>query len=222
MDGHCNTHTIHEAISFPRGTQPNPTQHVPGNSKKARKSVDKPKSPIADPLPQVILGLLTLGIQIGRDNGKKNPKSKNPIFPKKGKKSKTSNQATGATGATGNDKGTIPKRKCTICNGPHDNLMYCSKLSQYLPYGTQQLPHPVSLCLKCLSTKHKNAKNCDHWGNKFWKSQLCPTTNKHYLMCNGCSHHLPPIKYMSDHHEPSLGYKNFTLMKQCLVMMCSE
>ena len=78
MDGHCNTHTIHEAISFPRGTQPNPTQHVPGNSKKARKRVDKPKSPIADPLPQVILGLLTLGIQIGRDNSRKKP-----IFPKK-------------------------------------------------------------------------------------------------------------------------------------------
>ena len=77
MDGHCNTHTLHEAISFPRGwfnTQPNPTQHknVPGNSKKARKRVDKPEPPIADPLPQVILGLLTLGIQIGRDNSSKN------------------------------------------------------------------------------------------------------------------------------------------------------
>ena len=93
--------------------------------------------------------------------------------------------------------------------------MYCSKLTQYLPYGTNQLPPPVSLCLTCLSTKHKNAKNCDHMSNRYYKSQLCSTTNKHYLMCNGCSHHLPAIKYMSDHHEPSLGYKNFTLIKQC-------
>ena len=148
MDGHCNTHTIHEAISFPRGTQPNPTQHVPGNSKKARKRVDKPKSPIADPLPQVILGLLTLGIQIG-----------------KSKKTKTSNQATGPTGANGNDTGTVPKPKYTLCNGAHSNLMFCSKLSQYLPYGTKQLPPPVSLCLKCLPTKDKNAKDFDHRGN---------------------------------------------------------
>ena len=45
MDGHCNTHTLHEAISFPRGfnTQPNPTQHnnVPGNSRKVEKRVQK-------------------------------------------------------------------------------------------------------------------------------------------------------------------------------------
>ena len=93
--------------------------------------------------------------------------------------------------------------------------MYCSKLTQYLPYGTNQQPPPVSLCLACLSTKHWNAKNCDHMSNIFYKSQLCPITNKHYLMCKGCAHHLPAIKYMSDHHEPSLGYKNFTLMKQC-------
>ena len=51
--------------------------------------------------------------------------------------------------------------------------------------------------------------------NRFYKTQLCPTTKKHYLMCNGCEHHLPAIRYMSDHHEPSLGYKNFTHMKQC-------
>ena len=209
MDGHCNTHTIHEAISFPRGTQPNPTQHVPGNSKKARKRVDKPKSPKADPLPQVILGLLTLGIHIGRDNS-----SKNPIFPKKGK-SKTSNQAKGATGATGNDTGTVHKPKCTLCTGAHSNLMFCSKLTQYLPYGNNQVKPHVSLCVKCLGTVAEKAKKCDHYGNKYWKSQLCPTTNKHYLMCNGCSHHLPAMKYLKDHHKPSIGYKNFTLMKHC-------
>ena len=107
MDGHCNTHTIHEAISFPRGFNTHPqTQHnnVPGNSRKVRKRVqktdllgntlwksdgtpkwtsilvDKPEPPIADPLPQVILGLLSLAISIGRGNS-----SKNPIFPKASK-----------------------------------------------------------------------------------------------------------------------------------------
>ena len=42
--------------------------------------VDKPEPPIADPLPQVILGLLSLAISIGRGNS-----SKNPIFPKASK-----------------------------------------------------------------------------------------------------------------------------------------
>ena len=125
------------------------------------------------------------------------------------------NNTTGAKNTTGGATGTTPKYKCTICNGPHGNLMYCSKLTQYLPYGTNQLPPPVSLCLTCLSTKHKNAKNCDHMSNRYYKSQLCSTTNKHYLMCTGCKHHLPAIKYLKDHHKPSIGYKNFTLMKQC-------
>ena len=87
-------------------TQPNPTQHnnVPGKFRKVRKRVqktdllgntlwncdgtpqwtsilvDKPEPPPADPLQQVILGLLSLAISIGRGNS-----SKNPIFPKASK-----------------------------------------------------------------------------------------------------------------------------------------
>ena len=33
-------------------------------------------------------------------------------------------------------------------------------------------------------------------------------------MCNGSEHHLPAIRYMSKHHDPSLGYKNFTAMRK--------
>ena len=69
------------------------------------------------------------------------------------------------------DGGTPDKPKFTLCTGAHSNLMFCTKLKQYLPYGTNQLLPPVSLCLKCLTTTHKNAKNCDHRGNKFWKNQ---------------------------------------------------
>ena len=264
MASHC-----HQDISFPRGwfntypqTQPNTTQHnnVPGNSRKVRKR----EPPPADPLQQVILGLLSLAISIGRDNRSKNPKAskqacknhtnqqqgfnsgrgrganiggnkegnragkgrgnsnKGSNNGNNGGQSRQSSNNSNRNNTTESAKGTTPKFKCTICNGDHGNLMYCSKLTQYLPYGTNQQPPPVSLCLACLSTKHWNAKNCDHMSNIFYKSQLCPITNKHYLMCKGCAHHLPAIKYMSDHHEPSLGYKNFTLMKQCLVMMCSE
>ena len=263
MASHCNTYTIHQAISFPRGFNTYPqTQHnnVPRNSRKIEKrvqkedplgnklwksdgtpqwtsiSVDQPvhnanvtytqtpqsEPPIPNPLPQGLNpgggrggsrgGRGRGGLSRGRNNGSNGGQS-----GQTGQAGQNNHQgtATGATNATGGATGTIPKEKCTLCNGAHSNLMFCSKLSQYLPYGTNQLPPPVSLCLKCLTTKHKNAKNCDHWGNKYWKSQLCSTTNKHSLMCTGCSHHLPAIKYLKDHHKPSIGYKNFTLMKQC-------
>ena len=93
--------------------------------------------------------------------------------------------------------------------------MYCSKLTQYLPYGNNQLPPPVSLCLTCLSTQYKNAKNCNHKGNKFYRSQVCSTTNKHFLMCTSCNHHVAALQYLSNHHDPKMGYKNYTMMKQC-------
>ena len=224
----------YQEISFPNGwfntypqTQPSPTQHVPKKSKKVKKGVhatNKTEQPQIDLLQQVWLGLLSLAISISSDESGKNPKAskqkqakqankqanKNPIFPKTGKskKSKVKNTVGSATGIT-------PKEKCTICKGPHSNLMYCSKLTQYLPFGNNQLPPPVFLCLKCLSTKHWNAKNCNHMGNRYYKNSLCPITKKHYLMCTSCEHHLPAIRYMSNHHEPCLGYKNFSLMKQC-------
>ena len=34
-------------------------------------------------------------------------------------------------------------------------------------------------------------------------------------MCTDCSHHLPTLDYLSNHHKPSIGFQNFTLMKQC-------
>ena len=112
----------------------------------------------------VILGLLNLGIQIARIC--RGNSRGTFIFPTKGKgkNSKTSDQ-------TRSDTGTIlrDKLKCSLCNGPHSNLMHCKKLPQYLPYGTNQMPPPVSLCVKCLGTTTKNANNCNHKGNRLWK-----------------------------------------------------
>ena len=88
MASHC-----HQDISFPRGwfntypqTQPNTTQHnnVPGNSRKVRKR----EPPPADPLQQVILGLLSLAISIGRGNRSKNPKASKQKQAKQASKQK--------------------------------------------------------------------------------------------------------------------------------------
>ena len=75
----------YQDISFPSGwfntypqTQPNPTQHVPGNSKRVRKGVhatDKPEQPPIDLLQQVWLGLLSLAISIGSNKSGTNPKA---------------------------------------------------------------------------------------------------------------------------------------------------
>ena len=101
----------------------------------------------------VILGLLNLGIQIARIC--RGNSRGTFIFPTKGKgkNSRTSDQ-------TRSDTGTIlrDKLKCSLCNGPHSNLMHCKKLPQNLPYGTNQMPPPVSLWLICLGTINKNAK----------------------------------------------------------------
>ena len=121
---------------------------------------------------------------------------------------KTNKQANTDESDTGK-----PKYKCTICLGPHSNLMFCTRLKQYLPFGRQQ-PAPVWLCTQCLSTKHWNAKYCNHL-NKNYKKSVCPISNKHYLLCNICEHHLPGIGYMNYHHEPSLGFSNFSVMRQC-------
>ena len=141
---------------------------------------------------------------MSRDENDKNPKVSEQ------KQAKQANKNT-----DGCPTDITPKEKCTICMGPHSNLMSCPKLTQYLPFGRYQ-PPPEWLCLKCLSTKNWNAKNCNHRGNRVYRNSLCPITKKHYLLCNSCEHHLPGIIYMNYHHEPCLGYKNFGLMKQCL------
>ena len=118
------------------------------------------------------------------------------------------------TNTDGSSTGINPKEECTICNGPHSNLMSCPKMTQYLPFGRYH-PTPMWLCPQCLSTKHWNAENCNHMGNKSYNTTLCPITKKHYLLCTRCEHHFPGIRYMNYHHEPSIGFKNFSLMRQC-------
>ena len=175
----------YQEISFPRGwfntypqTQPNPAQHIPENTRKIRKRVQQtdllgnplwksdgtpkwttcfvdppsrpthPEPPPADPLQLVIMGLLGLGLDRGKSRK----------IPKVGKQKQTE-QANNQTNKNTDrcPTRTTPKEKCIICKGPHTNLMFCPKLTQYLPFGRYQTP-PGCLCVKCLSTKHWNAK----------------------------------------------------------------
>ena len=201
----------YQEISFPEGwfntypqTPPKKTQHVPKKSQTTNRpdkqpDILQPVYSLIQLLLQAWSGLLSLTISMSRDE---NPKVGEQMT---NKQANTDGSATGIN----------PKHKCTICLGPHSNLMFCTRLKQYLPFGGQQ-PTPVWLCTQCLSTKHWNAKYCNHMGNKHHRRSLCPITKKHYLLCNICEHHLPGIGYMNYHHEPSIGFKNFGLMRQCL------
>ena len=173
----------------------------------------QPEPPIADPPPQFSGrgggrgGRGRGGLSRGRKNGNNGGQS-----GQSGQAGQDNQQGN----ATGGGTGTIPKEKskCTLCQGPHTNLMHCPKLPQYLPYGNNQVPPPASLCLKCLGTKSPNANQCNHKGNKYWDRHLCSTSNKHYIMCTDCSHHLPALEYLSKHHNPAIGFQNFSLMRQ--------
>ena len=175
---------------------PKKTQQIPKKSQTTNRS---------DKLPDILHKLIHLLLQVwSRLSLAISNNDDNELKVDDQKTNKLANTNESATGQ--------PKHKCTICLGPHSNLMFCTRLKQYLPFGRQQ-PAPVWLCTQCLSTKHWNAKYCNHLNN--YKKSVCPISNKHYLLCNICENHLPGIGYMDFHHDPSLGFRNFHVMRQC-------
>ena len=34
-------------------------------------------------------------------------------------------------------------------------------------------------------------------------------------MCTDCLHHVAALQYLGNHHDPNLGFKNLTMMRQC-------
>ena len=119
---------------------------------------------------------------------------------------------TNVSGRNGN--GQRPKAKCTLCEGNHNNLVFCNELPKYLPYGNNQKTLPPSLCSVCLCTEFPSAQqSCKHACNNNYKNTLCPTSNKHFLLCTECPKHMPALQYLKEHHDPKMGWKNFILMR---------
>ena len=42
------------------------------------------------------------------------------------------------------------RKSCTICNGPHTNLVYCPQLPMFVPVGNSSKAIPRGLCKVCL------------------------------------------------------------------------
>ena len=107
----------------------------------------------------------------------------------------------------------MKKHKCTLCGGPHRNLIYCPKLPQYLPYGNNQVQAPGSLCIKCMGTEFQNADQCTHGSHGTWKRNFCEAGNISFILCTVCPKHLPALEYLSKNHNQGIGFKNFVTMK---------
>ena len=142
------------------------------------------------------------------------------MFPNKGKsKGQNSKNSVHDNQNISDNRGSNstaqkPKPKCTLCEKNHNNLMACKELPKYLPYGNNQKTLPPSLCSICLCTEFPSAqKSCTHVCNKNYKHTLCPTSNKHFLLCTECPKHMPALKYLKEHHDPKMGWKNFILMR---------
>ena len=90
----------------------------------------------------------------GRGNGRKNF-----MFPNKGKskgqnsKNNVHDNQNISTDRGSNGTTQKPKPKCTICEGKHNNFIFCKELTKYLPCGGNQKTLPPSLCSICLCTE---------------------------------------------------------------------
>ena len=120
------------------------------------------------------------------------------------------------TNVSGGSNNTIqkPKTKCTICEGKHNNLMFCKELTKYLPCGSNQKTPPPSICSLYLCTEFPIAKqSCSHKCNRFYQQTLCPASNKHFLLCTECAKHMPALQYLRENHKHEGGWTNFALMR---------
>ena len=157
------------------GTQP--SVDPPNRPKKVKKGVHATNK-TADPtdIQIVIMGLIHLDIKKSKKIPKVGKQKQtdlankqcNKNFPNTGKSKK--NKASNTVECPAK---TTPRKKGTSCKGPHSDLMFCPNQTQHLPSGRYQ-PTPGWPCCQSLSTKHWDAKNCNHKG----KGSLCPRTKK--------------------------------------------
>ena len=65
------------------------------------------------------------------------------------------------------------RKSCTICNGPHTNLVYCPRLPMFVPAGNISKAIPRGLCKVCLFTGFTEGFNYRHSTVSSWKKSYC-------------------------------------------------
>ena len=56
-------------------------------------------------------------------------------------------------------------------------------------------------------------QSCNHGCNSKYKTSLCPTSNKNFLVCTECPKHVPALQYLKEHHEAKEGWNNLHFLK---------
>ena len=126
------------------------------------------------------------------------------------------NQGRGRGGNGGNrgnrNRGSVnngPPKKCQLCGGKHQSLIFCKELTESVPYGTGFLEAPKNL-YTCLSTEFPDSKSCDHSSDRYCRNQYCDRGNRCYILCKSCPNHLPCHEYFKHNNKSDLGYRNFS------------
>ena len=141
-----------------------------------------------------------------------NPKPKKVSFVKQAPLSAPGNGKGQGTTKTGDALiGDNRKRfSCTICEGPHSNLVFCPRLPMYIPSGKGSVTLPRGICKYCLYTGFKDASNCRHNAVHSWRRSYCTAGDMHYMLCPTCPRHQLAQSWWKQHHNPQMGFKNYT------------
>ena len=144
---------------------------------------------------------------------KKFPVNKQGNSPKQNDINNYGNNRRGSPDRRQNEPQAIDnkkRRRCQLCREPHTNLVFCKKLPLYIPIGGNVEPVPPAVCKLCLYTGFDNGQNCRHAPNNLWKKSYCPANKTHYMLCDMCPQHGPGHSWWKEHHNPQLGFKNYT------------
>ena len=87
--------------------------------------------------------------------------------------------------------------------------MRCSRLAEFIPFGTGAKKTTKDTCKNCLMTTGANP--CPHFRLPNWKDFSCPVTKMNILICRKYDHKRAQ-EWMKNNFNPRIGKHNFTNM----------
>merc|ERR1711873_126760 len=99
-------------------------------------------------------------------------------------------------------------RYCELCkvNG-HNNLLYCSKLPEYVPRGFGVKTIPKEVCRRCLSTAG-DFMNCPHTYPRNYGDWMCQQSKESFILCKDCQKYQAPQDWLKENFQPQIGLSN--------------
>merc|ERR1711873_308369 len=89
----------------------------------------------------------------------------------------------------------------------HNNLLYCSKLPEYISRGFSVKSIPKELCKFCLSTAG-DYKDCAHKYPRDYSDWTCQQSKAIFVLCKDCQKHQAPQDWLKENFNPQFGAGN--------------